>query len=108
MAAAMTGRAHALAVAELGRRGALVVFAPRLAAKLVPYAVLALAVFGLILAKDYHDGFTNQVLYGLVHGGRRTLAALGSSCPRPRSVRGPRPVAAASRSTRRAPGWSGR
>ena len=31
--------------------------------------MLALAGFGLILAKDYHDGFTNPVLYGLVMAG---------------------------------------
>jgi hypothetical protein len=69
MAALMTGHVHALAMAELAIAGALVVWAPRLAAKVVPYAVLALAVFGLILAKSYHDGFDNQVLYGLVLAG---------------------------------------
>jgi signal transduction histidine kinase len=66
MAAVMTGRVHALAVAELAIAGALVAWAPRLAAKVAPYAVLALAGFGLILAKAYHDGFSNPVLYGLV------------------------------------------
>jgi len=66
MAAVMTGHVHALAVAELAVAGALVTWAPRLAAKLVPYALLALALFGLILAKAYHDGFSSQVLYGLV------------------------------------------
>jgi signal transduction histidine kinase len=69
MAAVMTGHVHALAVAELAVAGALVTWAPRLAAKLVPYALLALALFGLILAKDYHDGFSNPVLYGLVPAG---------------------------------------
>ena len=69
MAAAMTGHVHALAVTELAVAGALMAWAPRLAAKLAPYAVLALAVEGVILAKDYHDGFTNPVLYGLVMGG---------------------------------------
>ncbi len=69
MAAAMTGHVHLLAVAEIAIAGALVTWAPRLAAKVVPYAVLALAVFGLILAKAYHDGFSNQVLYGLVLAG---------------------------------------
>ena len=69
MAAAMTGHVHALAVAELAVAGALVTWAPRLAAKLVPYALLALALFGLILAKAYHDGFSSQVLYGLVPAG---------------------------------------
>src|SRR6201990_2916201 len=69
MAAVMTGHVHALAVAELAVAGALVPWAPRLAAKLVPYALLALALFGLILAKAYHDGFSSQVQYGLVPAG---------------------------------------
>ena len=69
MAAIMAGHVHPLAVTELAIAGALVAWAPRLAAKLAPYAVLALAVFGLILAKSYHDGFDNQVLYGLVLAG---------------------------------------
>ena len=69
MAAAMTGHVHALAVVELAVAGALVTWAPRLAAKLVPYALLALALFGLILAKKYYDGFSNHVDYGLVLAG---------------------------------------
>jgi signal transduction histidine kinase len=69
MAALMTGHVHALAVAELAIAGALVTWAPRLAAKLAPYALLALGLFGLILAKAYHDGFSNQVQYGLVPAG---------------------------------------
>ena len=69
MAAVMTGHVHALAVAEIAVAGALVTWAPRLAAKLVPYTLLALAVFGLILAKSYHEGFSNQVQYGLVLAG---------------------------------------
>ena len=69
MAAVMTGHVHALAVAELAIAGALVTWAPRLAAKLAPYALLALGLFGLILAKAYHDGFSNQVQYGLVPAG---------------------------------------
>ena len=69
MAAVMTGHVHALAIAELAVAGALVTWAPRLAAKLAPYALLALGLFGLILAKAYHDGFSNQVLYGLVPAG---------------------------------------
>jgi signal transduction histidine kinase len=72
MAAAMTGHVHALAVVELAIAGALVAWAPRLAAKVVPYAVLALAVEGLVLAKAYHDGFSNPVLYGLVLAGSRS------------------------------------
>ena len=54
MAAAMSGRVHALAMIELAVAGALVAWAPRLAAKVVPYAVLALGVEGLVLAKAYH------------------------------------------------------
>src|SRR5690348_8437147 len=69
MAALMTGHVHALAVAELAVAGALVTWAPRLAAKLAPYALFALGFFGLILAKAYHDGFSSQVLYGLVPAG---------------------------------------
>jgi signal transduction histidine kinase len=69
MGAAMAGHVRALAVAEVAVAGVLVLFAPWLAAKVVPYAVLALAGYGLILAKDYHDGFNNQVLYGVVLAG---------------------------------------
>src|SRR5690349_18492609 len=69
IAAVMAGHVHALAVVKLAVAGALVAWAPRLAAKAAPYAVLALAVFGLMLAKSYHDGFNNQVLYGLVLAG---------------------------------------
>ena len=38
------------------------ILAPRLAKLAVPYA-------GLTLAKSYHDGNTNQVVYGLVLAG---------------------------------------
>jgi signal transduction histidine kinase len=69
MSAVMTGHVHALAVAELATAGALVTWAPRLAAKLVPYALFALTLEGLILAKAYHDGFSSQVMYGLVPAG---------------------------------------
>ena len=69
MAALIIFYFHALAVAELAIAGALVTWAPRLAAKLAPYALLALALFGLILAKAYHDGFSSQVMYGLVPAG---------------------------------------
>jgi hypothetical protein len=82
MSAAMTGHVHALAVAELATAGILVTWAPRLAAKLVPYALFALTLEGLILAKAYHDGFSSQVLYGLVPAGPVPSGA-GSSCRRP-------------------------
>jgi signal transduction histidine kinase len=62
----MTGHVHALAVTELAVAGALAAWAPRLAAKLAPYAVLALGIEGLILAKTYHDAFDSGVPYGLV------------------------------------------
>ncbi|HEY2265932.1 MAG TPA: histidine kinase [Streptosporangiaceae bacterium] len=69
MAAAMAGGAHPLAVIEPAAAVALVALAPRLAVKLAPYAVLGLGIEGIILAKDYHEGFTNPVLYGIVSAG---------------------------------------
>jgi signal transduction histidine kinase len=66
MAAAMAGGTHPLAAIEPAIAVTLLISAPRLAAKLAPYAVLGLAVEGLILAKDFHDDFTNPVQYGLV------------------------------------------
>src|SRR6202050_4384002 len=71
-AAVMAGGAHGLIPAELGLAALAIVFAPKLAAKLVPYGVLALAVFGLHLAKLYRDGFTNPVQYLFVHAGPDT------------------------------------
>jgi signal transduction histidine kinase len=68
-AAVMAGGAHGLIPAELGLAVLTIAFAPKLAAKLVPYGVLGLAVFGLHLAKLYRDGFTNQVQYLFIHAG---------------------------------------
>jgi signal transduction histidine kinase len=68
-AAAMAGGAHGLIPAELGIAALAIVFAPKLAAKLVPFGVLGLAVFGVMLAKMYRNGFTNQVQYLFVHAG---------------------------------------
>ena len=68
-AAVMAGGAHGLIPAELGLAVLAIVFAPKLAARLVPYGVLGLAVFGLQLAKMYRDGFTNPVQYLFVHAG---------------------------------------
>jgi signal transduction histidine kinase len=68
-AAVMAGGAHGLIPAELGIAALAIVFAPKLAAKLVPYGVLGLAVFGVHLAKTYHDGNTSQVQYLFVHAG---------------------------------------
>ena len=68
-AAVMAGGAHGLIPAELGIAVLAIVFAPKLAAKLVPYGVLALAVFGVMLAKGYRDGNTSQVQYLFIHAG---------------------------------------
>ena len=68
-AAVMTGGAHGLIPAELGIAALAIVFAPELAARLVPYGVLGLAVFGVMLAKTYRDGNTSQVQYLFVHAG---------------------------------------
>ena len=48
----MAGGAHGLIPAELGIAVLAIVFAPKLAVKLVPFGVLGLAVFGFMLAKD--------------------------------------------------------
>ncbi|HWN62253.1 MAG TPA: histidine kinase, partial [Streptosporangiaceae bacterium] len=74
-AAAMAGGAHGLIPAELGIAVLAIVFAPKLAAKLVPYGVLGLAVFGVQLAKMYRDGFSNPVQYLFIHAGPGTWAA---------------------------------
>jgi hypothetical protein len=69
MAAAMSGGVHVLAAIEPAIAVILVFGAPRLAAKLAPYATLGLGIEGLILTRNYHEGFTNQVLYGIVSAG---------------------------------------
>ena len=69
MAAVMEGGAHQLVPVELGFAFGGIFFAPKLAAKAVPYAALGLAVEGLILARDYHDGNDSRKLYGLVLAG---------------------------------------
>jgi signal transduction histidine kinase len=74
-AAVMAGGAHGLIPAELGVAALAIVFAPKLAAKLVPYGVLGLAVFGVMLAKMYRDGFTNRVQYLFVHAGPEAWGA---------------------------------
>ena len=65
----MAGGAHGLIPAELGIAALAIVFAPKLAARLVPYGVLGLAVFGVHLARTYRDGNTSQVQYLFVHAG---------------------------------------
>jgi signal transduction histidine kinase len=69
MAGWLTGPSHVLAATELAVAGALVAWAPRLAARMVPYAVLALAGYGVLLAQGYRDGGESQVLYGVVLAG---------------------------------------
>jgi signal transduction histidine kinase len=81
-AAAMAGGAHGLIPAELGLAVLAIVFAPKLAAKLLPFGVLGLAVFGFQLARMYRDGFTNPVHYLFVHaapgaGARTALIEAG-------------------------------
>jgi len=66
-AAVMAGGAHGLIPAELGLAALAIVFAPKLAAKLVPYGVLGLAIFGVMLARTYNDGNTSGVQYLFVH-----------------------------------------
>jgi hypothetical protein len=68
-AAEMAGGAHGLIPAELGFAALAIIFAPKLAAKLVPYGVLGLAFFGLLLARTYRDGNTSKVQYLFVHAG---------------------------------------
>jgi signal transduction histidine kinase len=68
-AAVMAGGAHGLIPAELGLAALAIGFAPKLAAKLVPYGVLGLAVFGVKLAKGYHYGSTSGVQYLFIHAG---------------------------------------
>jgi signal transduction histidine kinase len=75
-AAVMAGGAHGLAPAELGIAVLAIVFAPKLAARLVPFGVLGLAVFGVMLAKMYRDGFSSQVQYLFVHAVSRGGAEL--------------------------------
>ena len=68
-AAVMAGGAHGLIPAELGIAVLAIVLAPKLAVKLVPYGVLGLAVFGVMLANTYREGNTSQVQYLFVHAG---------------------------------------
>ncbi|MGD0241669.1 MAG: histidine kinase [Streptosporangiaceae bacterium] len=68
-AAIMSGRASGLVPAELGLAVLAIVFAPKLAAKLVPYGLLALAITGVKLTRSVNDGNTSQVQYLFVHTG---------------------------------------
>jgi signal transduction histidine kinase len=71
-AALMAGGAHGLIPAELGLATLVIILAPKLAARLVPFGVLGLAVYGVHLAKEYHDGFASKVQYLFVHAGPGT------------------------------------
>jgi signal transduction histidine kinase len=62
-AAVMAGGAHGLIPAELGLAVLAIVFAPKLAARLVPWGVLGLAAFGVLLARTYRDGNASRVQY---------------------------------------------
>jgi len=81
-AAAMAGGAHGLIPAELGLAVLVIVFAPKLAARLVPFGLFGLAIFGVHLAKEHRDGVTWRVQYLFVHteaGGWGTPAALAEA-----------------------------
>ena len=75
-AALMAGGAHGLIPAELGLAALAILFAPKLAAKLVPYGMLALAVFGVHLANTYRHGNTSGVQYLFVHAVSRGATEL--------------------------------
>jgi signal transduction histidine kinase len=68
-AAVMASGAHGLILAELGGTALAIVFVPKLAARLVPYGLFALAVTGVKLARTYNDGKLAQVQYVFVHAG---------------------------------------
>ncbi len=66
-AAVLAGGARGLIPAELGLAVLAIVFAPKLAARLVPFGVLLLAVFGVHLANEYSNGSTSGTQYLFVH-----------------------------------------
>jgi signal transduction histidine kinase len=74
-AAAMAGGRHAMA-AGLGVAVLAIVFAPKVAAKLVPYGMFGLAIAGVKLARSYRGGNTRQVQYLFVYAVSREAAAL--------------------------------
>jgi signal transduction histidine kinase len=53
----------------------LIVFAPKVAARLVPYGMFGLAIAGVKLARTYNDGTTVRVQYLFVHAGWGTWGA---------------------------------
>jgi signal transduction histidine kinase len=68
MATGLTGPGpgHVIALAEFAVAGALVAWAPALAARIVPYASLILAGYGVILGRAYNEGTGHPAFYGLV------------------------------------------
>jgi signal transduction histidine kinase len=76
-AALMAGGAHGLIPAELSLAVLAILFAPKLAARLVPFGVLGLACYGVHLAVMYHHGFGSQVQYLFVKAGPGAAAGSG-------------------------------
>jgi signal transduction histidine kinase len=68
-AAALAGGAPGLIPAELSVALLIIAVAPRLAVKLAPFGVLALAAAGFNLARDYHDGNLSPVQYLFIPAG---------------------------------------
>jgi signal transduction histidine kinase len=68
-AAVMAGGTQGLIPAELGLAVLTIIFAPKLAAKLVPFGVLGLAFFGVSLADTDRSQFVNPVQYLFVKAG---------------------------------------
>jgi hypothetical protein len=96
--ALIAGSDHLLAAGEILLAALLLMFAPRLAAKSVPYALLVLGCYGLGLAKTYHDGNNNQVFCGLVLAGAGSCPRRASCCCRSRRW----PLSCSGRGTRSA------
>jgi signal transduction histidine kinase len=67
--AEVNGGNHLGNLAGIALAGIVMAFFPRLAVKIVPYGLLILGLYGLVLAKWFHDGNNWQVLYGLVAAG---------------------------------------
>jgi signal transduction histidine kinase len=65
----VNGGNHLVILAGIALAGIVMAFFPRLAVKIVPYGLLVLGIYGLVLAKWFHDGNNWQVLYGLVLAG---------------------------------------
>jgi signal transduction histidine kinase len=67
--AEVNGGNHLGILAGVALAGIVMAFFPRLAATIMPYALLVLGAYGLVLAKWLHDGNNSQVLYGVVLAG---------------------------------------